>query len=105
MLSHNTRMKLQAITDKIAKGEEVTLNEMTFAQKLANVNHSAAEILKNARRKAIQGESEEGTLDNLLQNMNLGEPDPSNHLTAESDIDDMMNFFKRNKPNDWRTRD
>lgn len=105
MLSHNTRIKLKKITNKIANGESVSLEEITFAQKLANANHSAAEILKSARRKAIQGEPEDGTIDNLLQDMNLGEPDPSNHLTWDSDIDDITNFFKRDETDDWRRRD
>lgn len=36
-------------------GEEVSLEEITFAQKLANSNHSAAEMLKKVRRKCFQG--------------------------------------------------
>lgn len=105
MLSTNLRLRLQNITKKIENNESVTLEEITFAQKLADHNHSAAEILRKARRKALQGEAEDGTIDELLQGMNLGEPDPENHITNESSIDDIIDWFKRDKPDDWRQRD
>jgi hypothetical protein len=105
MLSNNLRLKIQTIADKIAKGEPVSLKEMTFATKVAKANHSAAEILNKARRVAFQGEPEENSLDELLQGLNLGIPDPSSHITQESTIDDLANFFTRESPEDWRQRD
>ena len=105
MLSTNTRLKLQKILNKMENGEEVSLEEITFAQKLANANHSAAEMLKKTRRKCFQGEVSKDSLDGFLQDLNLGDPDPTNHLTNESNIDDVVEWFKREKPDDWRQRD
>ena len=105
MLSNNLRLRLQKITNKIENNESVSLEEITFAQKLADHNHSAAEILKRARRKSVQGDVEDGSLDELLQDMNLGEPDPENHLTGESSIDDIIQWFRRDNTDDWRQRD
>lgn len=102
MLSTQIRLKLEAIASKIAKHEEVSLEEMTLIQKWANTNRSAYEILQKARRRAINGEPEPESLDGFMDAMNLGFPDPSQHLTNQSDIDDLENFFKAPP---WTKRD
>jgi hypothetical protein len=105
MLSTNTRLKLEDIAARIAGGLNVSLEEMTFIQKWANANRSAAAILRKARRRAISGEPAEGSLDEFMEAMDLGDPDPQTHLTAESTTEDIYNFFKRDDEDGWRNRD
>ena len=80
MLSTNTRLKLEDIAARIAGGLNVSLDEMTFIQKWADHNQSAATILRKARRRALTGEPEKGSIDELMDGLDLGDPDPSNHL-------------------------
>ena len=94
MLSTNVRLRLEEIAQKIMIGEEVSLEDMIFAEKWSNVNRSAAEIIRKARRIAIQGKGKEGSLDEFMQIMDLGNPDPSSHLDSTMDVDDLYNFFK-----------
>ena len=105
MLSTSVRQKIEFICQRIAKGEEVQFRDMEWVQKWAKSNHSVDAMLRKARREAISGGFEEGSLDDFMQKMDLGDPDPSNHLTGESTSEDIFNFFKRNDTDDWRTRD
>jgi len=105
MLSNNYRLKLEFICSRIEKGEEVKLEEMIWAEKLAKSNHSALEMLRKARRRANNPNPNEGGLDDFLDAMNLGDPDPSNHMTNNNSLDDIVEWFKQNKPDDWRQRD
>ena len=105
MLSTETRLKLEDIAARIAGGLDVSLAEMQWATKWSQANRSAAAIMRKARRRAIQGEPAEGSIDQLLDGLDLGDPDPSNHLTSESTADDILNFFRRNDSDDWKQRD
>jgi hypothetical protein len=105
MLSTQTRLRLEDIANRIKKGESVSFEEMTWAQKWSDHNRSAARILSQARRAAIQGEPESGSLDELLQDLDLGDPDPSNHLIGPQDPETLGEWFKQDKRDDWRQRD
>ena len=105
MLSTQMRLRLEAIASKIEKGEQVELSEMIWADKLAKANRSAGEILRRARRKAAMGDVPKGGLDDFLIQMDLGDPDPSNHMTGENGLDDIVEWFKQEKTDDWRQRD
>lgn len=105
MLSTKLRLKLEFIASRIEKGEPVELSEMIWADKLAKSNRSAGEILRRARRKALTKDSPEGGMDDFLNQMDLGDPDPTNHLTSENSIDEIVEWFKQDKPDDWRQRD
>jgi hypothetical protein len=105
MLSTQTRLRLEDIAARIAGGLNVSLEEMTFIQKWANANRSAAAILRKARRRAISGEPAEGSLDAFMEALDLGDPDPQTHLTSESTPEDIYNFFKRDDEDGWRNRD
>ena len=94
MLSTQYRLRLQEIADRIEKGEEVSLVDMIWSEKLCKANRSAAEIIRKARRIAIQGKGEPGSLDEFLQIMDLGNPDPSEHRTQFNGADDIVDFFK-----------
>ena len=104
MLSTQYRLRLEFICKCIANGEEVKLDDMVWAQKLAKANTTANEMLRKARRQATQ-DIEEGSLDDFMNRMGLGDPDPSNHKTGFSDTDEMVEWFQRDKPDDWRQHD
>jgi hypothetical protein len=101
MLSTQTRLRLEDIAARIAGGLEVSFEEMTWAQKWADNNRSAARIINQARREAIQGKAEPGSLDELLNGLDLGDPDPSNHLVGPQDPDALAEWFRR-RPNESR---
>ena len=105
MLSTQTRIKLEDIAARIAGGLNVSLEEMTFIQKWADHNRSAAAILRKARRRAILGEPAEGSLDAFMDALDLGDPDPQTHLTSESTTEDIVNFFKRDDRDERLNRD
>ena len=104
MLSTKYRLRLEFICKKIANKEEVQLDDMIWAEKLAKAHTLARDWLKQARRQAAQ-DIEEGSTDDFLNRMGLGDPDPSNHKTGFSSADDIKDWFKQDKPKDWRQRD
>lgn len=105
MLSSNVRLRLEDISARISGGLSVSFEEMTWAQKWADHNRSAAEILSRARRRAINGIPQEGSLDELIDGLNLGDPDPSNHLIGPQDPTDLAEWFRQNRTDDWRQHD
>ena len=105
MLSTQDRLRLEAICESIVKGESVELSDMIWAEKLAKVNRSASTILRQARRRAANPDMQEGSLDDFMNALDLGDPDPSNHRTRFNSADDIIDFFSQDKPDDWCTRD
>ena len=105
MLSTNYRLRLEFICKCIANGEEVKLDDMIWAQKLSKANTSAREMLKKARFRAANPNMVEGSMDDFLNNLGLGEPDPSNHRTNFGSADEIVDWFKQDKSDDWRQRD
>ena len=105
MLSTKMRLRLEFIASRIEKGEPVELTEMIWADKLAKANGSAGEILRRARRNALTGDNPEGGLDDFLNQMDLGDPDPGNHKRGFDSPEDIVEWFRQDKPDDWRTRD
>ena len=105
MLSTQYRLRLEEICNKIAMHEEVSLEDMIWAEKLAKANRSAATILRQARRRAANPNMKEGSLDDFMNALDLGDPDPSNHRTGFNGADDIIDFFTGDKPDDWRQRD
>ena len=104
MLSTKYRLRLEFICKCIANGEEVKLEDMVWAQKLAKSHTTARDWLQKARRQAAQ-DIEEGSMDDFMNRMGLGDPDPSNHKTGFDSADDIKDWFMRDKPDDWRQRD
>lgn len=105
MISTQYRLRLEAICERIAKGESVELSDMIWCEKLAKSNRSAATILRQARRRAANPDMQEDSLDAFMNALDLGDPDPSNHKTGFESADDIVDFFTQDKPDDWRTRD
>ena len=104
MLSTQYRLRLDAICKQIVNGEDVKLEDMIWAQKLAKVNTTAANWMRQARQKAANPDMPKGGTDDFLNRMGLGEPDPSDQTTGFDSADDINEWFKRNKPDDWRQR-
>jgi hypothetical protein len=103
MLSTQYRLRLEFICSKIAKNEEVKLEDMIWAEKLAKAHTTARDWLNKARRQS-KG-IEEGSMDDFMNKMGLGDPDPSNHRTGVGSADEIVDWFKQDKPDDWRQRD
>lgn len=100
MLSHNYRVRLENIGQKIASGETVELEDMIWAQKLAAHNKHADKILRQARRASITPTMQEGDMDDFLNQLDLGDPDPTRHKTRFDTIDEIVDFFVRDDEND-----
>ena len=70
MLSTQYRLRLEAICEKIVLHEEVSLEDMIWAEKLAKSNRSAATILRQARRRAENPDMNE--MDDFLNQLDIG---------------------------------
>ena len=104
MLSTQYRLRLESICQKIANKEQVDLGDMIWAEKLAKSHTTARDWLNKARRQAAQ-DIQEGTMDDFMNKMGLGDPDPSNYKTGFDGEEDIKDWFLRDKPDDWRQRD
>ena len=105
MLSSQDRKRLEFICERIVNRHPVQLSDMIWAEKLAKANRSASEILRRARRRAANPDMVEGSLDDFMNQMDLGDPDPSNHKTGFGSADEIIDWFRQDKPDDWRQRD
>ena len=105
MLSTEYRLRLEYICNRISKGEEVKLKDMIWADKLARANRSAGEMLRKARRHAANPDMVEGSMDDFLNQMDIGDPDPSRHVSGFNSPDEIVDWFRQEKPGDWRQRD
>jgi len=97
MLSTDVRLKVEFICQRIAESKEVQLKDMQWIQKWANCNHSVEALLRKARRQAISGELPEGSLDAFMQDMDLGEPDPTDHLQGAQDPTTLAEWFTKKR--------
>ncbi len=108
MLSTQYRLKLEAICNKIVKGESVELNEMIWCEKLASHNASAAKILRQARRKAENPDMQEGDLDDFLNQLDIGGLGHERFGRSGFDsVDEIADWFRRDEDDngEWRRRD
>ena len=93
MLSTAYRLRLESICRCIANKEEVPLEDMIWAEKLAKRYTTARDWLNKARRHAAQ-DIEEGSMDDFMNRMGLGDPDPSNYKTGFDSADEINDWFK-----------
>jgi len=105
MLSTEYRLRLEFICKRIIEGQEVKLEDMIWADKLAKANRSAGEMLRKARRTANNPDMEINSLDDFLNQMDIGDPDPSQHSAGFDGADEIVQWFKQDKSDDWRQRD
>ena len=83
MLSTKYRLRLEFICNRIAEKHEVKLEDMIWAEKLAKSNGSAAEMLRKARRLSNNPDMIENSMDDFLNQMDIGDPDPSMHCDSK----------------------
>ena len=107
MLSTQYRLRLEEICQKIALHEEVSLEDMIWAEKLAKANRSAATLLRQARRKAENPDMVEGDLDDFMNQLDIGGMGHERFGRRGFDgPDDLHDWFKRDEDEtDWRQRD
>ena len=106
MLSTQYRLKLEGICNKIILHEEVSLEDMIWAEKLAKSNRSAATILRQARRKAENPDMQDGDMDDFLNQLDIGGLGNERFGKRGFDsVDDMIDWWTEDKPEDWRQRD
>jgi len=106
MLSTQYRLRLEAICERIVKGESVELSEMIWAEKLAKANRSAATLLRQARRKAENPDMQDGDMDDFLNQLDIGGFGNERFGKRGFDsVDDMIDWWTEDKPEDWRQRD
>jgi len=106
MLSTQYRLRLEFICDRIVKREEVQLEDMIWVEKLAKANRSAATILRQARRKAENPDMVEGGMDDFLNQLDIGGLGNERFGKRGFDsVDDMVDWWTEDKPDDWRQRD
>ena len=106
MLSTQYRLKLEGICNKIVMGESVELSDMIWAEKLAKANRSAATLLRQARRRAENPNMQEGDLDDFMNQLDLGGLGHERFGKRGFDsVDDMIDWWTEDKPDDWRQRD
>lgn len=89
MLTPTTRLRLQAILEKIGADQPVTLQERIYVQKFADRDQGVAAWLLRARRQQRQqGPRAQDGIDHLLEQLNLGPADPeSTYRPGEDDIE------------------
>jgi len=108
MLSTQYRLRLEAICEKIIAQEDVSLEDMVWAEKLAKSNRSAATILRQARRTAANPDMKEGDMDDFLNQLDIGGiGHEAKGIARFNSVDEIVDFFTdgRDKPKDWRQRD
>ena len=97
MLSTAYRLRLEGICKSIAAGTEVSIDDMIWAQKLAKANTSARGMLSSARRLATD---EDGS---CLKFLDLG--DPKSDKKGFNGADDIADWFRQDRSDEWRQRD
>ena len=108
MLSTAYRLRLEEIAGRIARHEEVGLDDIMWAQKLSAHNAHASKILRQARRAASTPTMQEGDMDDFLNQLDLGSPDPTRHKTGFDSVDEIVDWFRRDEDEnseDRRRRD
>jgi hypothetical protein len=105
MLSTQYRLRLEAICEKIVLHEEVSLEDMIWAEKLAKANRSAATILRQARRRAENPDMD--AMDDFLNQLDIGGTGHERFGRRGFDNpDELHDWFRRDDDEtDWRTRD
>ena len=81
MLSTKYRLRVEYICERVRRGEEVKLEDMMWVERLAKANTTVSGMLRKAKREAANPEMIEGGLDDFMNKMDIGDPDPSNHVS------------------------
>ena len=90
MLTTSSRIRIQEILNRIARGNEVTLNERIYINKYASRNQNVSAWLRKAshlQRKELSSNQ----IDELLNGLDLCSSDP--HSTYNPNRDDLGEWF------------
>ena len=98
MLTTATRLKLQEICGRIARGEMVSLQERVLLQKFASRDRSVTSWVSRAQRQ-LHAQPTNG-VDGLLADLDLGSQDPGDQHRPGDDLGD---WFGQASP--WLRRD
>ena len=99
MLSTQYRLRLEGICKSIAAGTDVSMEDMIWAQKLSKANTSARGMLSKARRMSTNPD------ESFLNHLNIGDPDSRTHKRGFNSPDEIVDWFKPDRSDDWRQRD
>ena len=99
MLSTAYRLRLEGICKSIAANQEVSIDDMIWAQKLSKANTSARGMLSTARRMATDPDS------TFLKFLDIGDSDPRKHKKGFGGAEDIVDWFRNDRSDDWRQRD
>ena len=105
MLSTEYRLRMEFICKCIVDNKEVKLTDMIWAEKLAKANGSAGEMLRKARRTSRNPDITKNSMDDFLNKMDIGHPDPAQHSDGFEGAEEIAQWFMQDKPDDWRQRD
>jgi hypothetical protein len=106
MLSTQYRLRLESICNKIINHEEVSLEDMIWVEKLGKANRSAGTMLRQARRKSENPDMTAESLDGFLNALDIGGiGHEAKGIGGFDTVDDIVDFFRQDRPEDWRTRD
>ena len=62
-------------------------------------------MIRKARRIANNPDMVENSMDDFLNQMDIGDPDPTTHTKGFETPEEIAQWFKQDKPDDWRQRD
>jgi hypothetical protein len=97
MLSTQTRLRVEFICDRISKSAEVSLIDISWIQKLADRNPTVASALRKARRASMSEDLPKDGLDAFMADLDIGDPDPSNHLQGPQDPITLAEWFSNRR--------
>lgn len=101
MLSTAYRLRLEEICGKIVRHEEVSLEDMIWAEKLAKANQTAAKFLRQARRQAENPTMQEGDLDDFLNQLDIGGLGHERRgIRGFNSPDEIAEWFRRDRDGD-----
>ena len=90
MLTTSTRLRIQEILNRLATGDQVTLQERIYINKYATKNQNVSTWLRKA--SLIQRNSHKSnSIDELLNGLDLCPEEP--HSTYNPDQDDLGEWF------------
>ena len=105
MLRPDDARRVEGICENISKGYEVNIRDMIWIEKMSGVSSGVREKLRRARRNAIRKEGPQDSLGEFCDAMGIGDPDPGRHVSGFTGAEDIVEWFKEDRPDDWRQRD
>ena len=90
MLSESNLLMIKAILNKIALGDSISISERIFVEREADKDAAISASLKRARRSQLN-KPQNHYVDNLLNSLDLGSPDPDSFFNPKED--DLGDWF------------